>query len=600
MKRMEARADAAPQSAARAAPAPGHVVHRIPDAAIPLRELGKARTLSMRTQANARREISVWTVGGVLALAALLAVELAIIRRGAIGPSLDESIYMTAGRRTLEGHGITDGYLSWFAGSLLWPVVAGWTDRLAGLAGARGAAALFVLIGMAGTWRAAVTLYGRRAGFFTAVAAAVTGPVIALGHLAVIDAPAVAGLGVALWAVTHFALHDDRRWLVVAAIALAVACLAKYPAGVFAIPLALLIVVLRGSRARTDLAVFGLLAGAVVLTYFMSQRGQIGTFLGWRAENDPSFGVTVPMIGTLQLWYSGPALVLAAGGWLVSRRKGLATVLLGAGLMFPAYHLAVGSNVGGSKHAVFGLIFLLPLVGRLLSRVSRAPAGWLLTIALLAALGAHAAHQVRWLDRNFADLRPAAEYLSGHARPGDDFLIDNGWPFTWRLYADGAIDSPWRVFDAYRVEHHQHRKSLCRFDWFVAAQGGAPWSRGVERAIRRCGTYRRVFLERTEVSDFGSELRFVTWRGGVQVFRNVGRARRAGAGEACASGSCSSRCWPRSRCWVPFVVTHVNGGALWLAVPFLAANVILACGLLVGLVNNWRRSTARSADRAAG
>jgi hypothetical protein len=527
MKRMEARAEDAPRPQGRATPAPGHVVHRIPDAAVPLRELGRARIVSMRPTAHARRDISGWTVGGVLALAALMAVELAIITRGTIGPSLDESIYMTAGRRTLEGHGITDGYLSWFAGSLLWPVVAGWTDRLAGLAGARTAAALFVVIGMAGTWRAAVTLYGRRAGFFTAVAAAVTGPVVALGHLAVIDAPAVGGLGVAFWAVTHFALHDDRRWLVVAAIALAAGCLAKYPAGIFALPLALLIVVLRGSRAKTDLAVFALLTGAVVLTYFMSQRGQIGYFLGWRAENDPAFGVTLPMIGALHLWYSGPALLLAAGGWLVSRRKGLATVLLGSGLLFPAYHLAAGANVGGSKHAVFGLIFLLPLVGRLLSRVSRAEAGWLLVVALLAGLGAHAVHQVRWLDRNFVDLRPAATYVTGHARPGDEFLIDNGWPFTWHLYAEGRIDSPWRVYDAYRVEHGQHRKSLCEYDWFVAAQGGTPWSDGVERAIRRCGTFRRVYRERTQVSDFGSELRFVTWRGGVQVFRNTGRARAA-------------------------------------------------------------------------
>jgi cellulose synthase (UDP-forming) len=52
--------------------------------------------------------------------------------------------------------------------------------------------------------------------------------------------------------------------------------------------------------------------------------------------------------------------------------------------------------------------------------------------------------------------------------------------------------------------------------------------------------------------------------------------------------------------WVPFVVTHVNNDALWLAVPFLAANVILACGLLVGLVNNWRRSTPEELAVAEG
>jgi cellulose synthase (UDP-forming) len=45
--------------------------------------------------------------------------------------------------------------------------------------------------------------------------------------------------------------------------------------------------------------------------------------------------------------------------------------------------------------------------------------------------------------------------------------------------------------------------------------------------------------------------------------------------------------------WIPFTFAHVNRGALWLAIPFLAANALLAASLLVGLVNNWHRSTPR-------
>ena len=45
--------------------------------------------------------------------------------------------------------------------------------------------------------------------------------------------------------------------------------------------------------------------------------------------------------------------------------------------------------------------------------------------------------------------------------------------------------------------------------------------------------------------------------------------------------------------WLPFAVAHTNPHALWLAVPFLAANVLLAVSLLVTLVNNWTRSTPR-------
>jgi cellulose synthase (UDP-forming) len=46
--------------------------------------------------------------------------------------------------------------------------------------------------------------------------------------------------------------------------------------------------------------------------------------------------------------------------------------------------------------------------------------------------------------------------------------------------------------------------------------------------------------------------------------------------------------------WLPFAFTHVNPGALWLAVPFLGANLLLACGLGLALVNNWHRSVPPS------
>src|SRR4051812_10619846 len=52
--------------------------------------------------------------------------------------------------------------------------------------------------------------------------------------------------------------------------------------------------------------------------------------------------------------------------------------------------------------------------------------------------------------------------------------------------------------------------------------------------------------------------------------------------------------------WLPFAIAHANPHALWLAVPFLAANVLLAASLLVTLVNNWTRSTPRDWVVAAG
>lgn len=500
-----------------------------PTAAGPaVRPLVAVAPRSIRRPARGRRAPSPWSVAAGATIAGFLALQVVIVLAAANGPTLDEGIYLTAGRRTLDGSGIGDGYLAWFAGSLLWPVLAGMGDAAAGLAGARLAAAVLVTIGLVGSWRAAVALFGRRAGFFTAVAAIVTAPVVALGHLAVIDAPAVAGVGLALWAVTELARRDHRGWLVAAAIAYAVAVLGKYPAAACGVPLLLLLVLLRGRRAPTDLAIFAAIAAAVLTTYFLSQRGQLGYFVGWRAANNPTFGVTREMVAASQAWNAGLPLLLGLGGLLVCRRKGVAAVLLAGALIFPAYHLSTSSSVGDSKHVVLGCIFTLPLAGLLLARVARRPAGAAVAACATLAMGAFAVGHAQRLDASWMDVSPAADYLAAAARPGDRFLIDNAWPFTRRLYAEGKIRSPWNVYDVYRVGHRQNEVPVCRFEWFVAAQGAGPWPAALRRAVDACGTFRRVFVRRDPVTAIDRNLGFVTWDATVEIFRNAPTRRRRG------------------------------------------------------------------------
>ena len=45
--------------------------------------------------------------------------------------------------------------------------------------------------------------------------------------------------------------------------------------------------------------------------------------------------------------------------------------------------------------------------------------------------------------------------------------------------------------------------------------------------------------------------------------------------------------------WLPWAFLHLNDRALWLGIPFLCANALLATSLLVTLANNWSRSAAR-------
>jgi hypothetical protein len=464
-----------------------------------------------------------WEISAALLVAAFLVAEVGVIATGANGPTLDEGIYITSGLRTLDGHGLGDGYLAWFSGSLLWPALAGIGDQAAGLAGARALAAVFMTLAMVATWRAAVVLFGPRAGFFTAALAVASGPVIALGHLAVIDAPAIAGIAVALWGIAELGRTGHRKWLVLAAVALAAGILAKYPAAACAVPLALVLVALRGRQALMDLMLLLLITAAVLITYFLSARGPLAYFLDWRVRNNPTFGVTQSMVAFSQAWYGGLPLLLALGGWAACRRKALATALLAGALPFSLYALGTGSSVGDSKQVVFAFVFILPLAGAGLGRLARRPAGMAVACTVALAAGVFGARQAERMDRAWMDLEPAARFLAERAQPGQDFLIDNSWPFTRTLLEEGKVRSPWSVYDTYRVRHGQVRKPLCEVDWFVSAQGAGPWPDRVRRRVAACGTFRRVYEGSAEVTNIGRDLGFVTWDARTEIYRNTSR-----------------------------------------------------------------------------
>ena len=108
------------------------------------------------------------------------AVEAVLIASSLGGPTIDEGMYIAAGLRTLGGHGLSDSYLTWFSGSLLWPALAGGAYELSGLEGARLLALACVVGAMIATIKATGNLFGARARFFTALILATSGPVLML------------------------------------------------------------------------------------------------------------------------------------------------------------------------------------------------------------------------------------------------------------------------------------------------------------------------------------------------------------------------------------------------------------------------------------
>lgn len=445
------------------------------------------------------------------------------------GPFFDEGIYLTAGQRTLQGHGYADGYLGWFAGSLLWPALAGVGVRAAGLTGARAIALLLAAVALIGLGQATSNLFGARAGLWATIAFAVCGPFLALARMGVYDSTALAGLAVSFWAVTELWVRDHRGWVAVAAAGFAVAMVAKYPVGLMLLPLLAVLVVLRRHKALVDITMFGFVSLAIALALFLPVREQLAWFIRYRLTNSPASGVSAQMIAVDLFRLSAVPVLLATAGALLGRdRRALVVVLLLAVALWPTYHLILRDPVSSNKHIVYGFLFAYPLIGLAAHRlwvererlVLLSRSAVVSAVVLLAALGLRQAIR---LGHAWPDARPAASYLIERVRPGQQLLINESWPYTMYLYAAGRIRSPWDVFDVYRITHGESEIPLCDYDWFVDSQGAYRWPNHIAAAIRQCGTFEPTFATTSEVESMGTNLDYVRYPVSTTVWRNTAR-----------------------------------------------------------------------------
>ncbi len=440
------------------------------------------------------------------------------------GPFFDEGVYVTAGLRTLEGHGYTDGYLTWFAGSLLWPILAAIGYKIAGLMGTRIVALIFATIAFVAVVQSAQNLFGKEASLWTAVAFAISGPLLALAHLGVYDLPALTGIALSLWAVTELVRKDDRRWLVFASVAFTIGIIVKYATGLMLLPIVGIVFVLRKEKATVDVGIFGFISLAIALVSYLPLREQVGQFFGWRLANRPTFQSTPLMIGYALFYFSVVPFVLALVGCFVAKNKRtLACILLASLTMWPLYHIWSGDPVGDSKHVVFGYVFAYPLIGLALSKIWEHQKGKVVAITTILALVIFGFLQMERLDRSWPDVREVAGYLTNNVQPGEQLLINNSWPYIMYLYAESRIDSPWDVFDVYRITHGESKIDLCQYDRFVDEQGSFSWPENVKSTISQCGGFQQVFSATSWVVGLDSELEFVTYPAHTTVWRNTSK-----------------------------------------------------------------------------
>jgi hypothetical protein len=190
-------------------------------------------------------------------------------------------------------------------------------------------------------------------------------------------------------------------------------------------------------------------------------------------------------------------------------------------------------SVSRSKHLVFGFAFGYPLIGLTLEwmwnragqRLNvRADVGRLLgrgaAVVLVLGLSVLGAVQLERFNRAWPDARPTAEYLLARVQPGQKLLINESWPYTLYLYGAGRLETPWDVFDVYRVTHGQSEIDLCEYDWFVDSQGAYQWPGQIAFDAHRCGVFEPVLTTESTVVGMGTDLDYVRYQVKVVVWRN--------------------------------------------------------------------------------
>jgi 4-amino-4-deoxy-L-arabinose transferase and related glycosyltransferases of PMT family len=448
-------------------------------------------------------------------------IQLAIIFAQKTGPFYDEAIYSTAGLRSWQGKGLADGYLVWFAGSLLWPMLAGLGYHLYGLAGVRIIAFLLALATLYFSYLTTKELFGVKAACFTVLCFVLSGPFMALAHLGVYDSPALTFTACSFWCMTKLK-GGHRFWLCLSAISLALAAISKYPIALMILPVLALLLTFRKRKALMDVSIFLFLFVAVFFAYFLPVQYQVGNWLFWSIRNKPTFGATLQTIIAAQLYLGLLPFIFALLGFCLAPRKKEALILLLAGLIWPLYHIASQNPVSDNKHVIFGFLFTYPLIGLFCATVWQKR--WFvkpLVVLICMIFAVVGTVQLYILDMAWPDVRQPAAYLAAHAQPGDLFLIDDAWPYTLSLYGAHKTSDPWTVFDNYRISDHENKTSICDFDWYVDEKGSYEWSEQVRQQILACHTFVPVYHYTSSAIGLGTNLLYIQYPVTTTIYQNI-------------------------------------------------------------------------------
>jgi hypothetical protein len=398
-----------------------------------------------------------WWIRHLPMTLALLAFA-ALVLRLSNGASVDEALAVNTGRDVI-GHWLTGAAATVPADALpgspyAYPVLAAALDSVGGLVLVRAFGLGCVVLAAVLLQAATAARFPHRAGVLAAAVFLLTGLVVFLAGLGTSDSMVLAMLAAALWL---GATRSGTPSAVAAGALLAFVPVVDHVSAVL-VP----IVVLAGALMAVGnplrrAALVGLSAAALTVTIQLLGSGAGAT--AWTAlfAGEPSSPLArTTLAGWLVLDVGlllGVALAGALALFLNGRRNALlAAVLLVGGALLPAAQLWAGEAAAFDQHLAYSALFLAPLAGIALTRLSRrtwrlGPILLLLPVLLLFGASRSGAMYSTWADVRpvvaaiLADPRPGLYLASGTAAQPLEYYTAGlpavGWEDTYGLYARG-------------------------------------------------------------------------------------------------------------------------------------------------------------------
>lgn len=355
-------------------------------------------------------------------LIVLLALLAALSLRLSNTAFIDEALYINAGHDYLRhwqtGDAAVQPYGDSFSGvPFVYPVFAAVLEILGGLQLVRGFSLLCVLAATISVYQALSTLGLRREGMLAAAVFALTGPVVFAGALATFDALVIAMLAVAFWTGVR------KGWvsaLATGAILGAVPIL-KYTGAIF-IPVVLGVVFLASARWRA--AVAAVIAGMIAGGAWLAWSNQIAAGIAFTTSHRHALSPTPT--SDLLAWMAldiGILLIIALFGGQSLARQGvghalLALGLLGGGLALPAAQLILSEGVSFDKHMAYSALFLAPLAGHALAKLSKRTWKLLPVAVLLLTTLLFGASRSNAMYSSWVNVQPVLDVIEHDPKPG--------------------------------------------------------------------------------------------------------------------------------------------------------------------------------------